>query len=107
MRTKLQGDLQRPIVDVVEKSNSSSKKDVLWAYTAALINTAAWPVDIKAKGKSIYELHHLLDNFKYVDPHPNGNCTCSNYNQVVKRAIKSSRENFQGLCLGKTQIFIP
>ena len=106
LRTKLQADLQRPIVDVIEDSTSESKEKVLWAYTAALIRTVAWPVEIKAKGKSMNELHDLLDDFEYHDPHSagDGDCECSDYNELVKKAVRTSREHFQGLCLGKTHI---
>lgn len=110
LKTKLHADLERPMLDLVKKAMCSSRKDVLWAYTSSLAATEAWPVEIKAKSKSINELHNLLENFDYNDPHPaNARCTTCNdcgadFEALIQGAIRNSRKQFDGLCLGKPSI---
>ena len=98
------------MLHLVEKVRCKSGKDVLWAYTASLAATQAWPVEIKAKAKSINELHSLLDDFDFEDPHPTG-ALCTNFSDcgmdleyTVQNAIATSRKHFDGLCLGKLSV---
>jgi hypothetical protein len=106
LRSRLLTALERPFLEVVDNLTCKSKKDVLWAYSEALVGTGAWPVEVKSKFKSVSELHTALAKFKYEDPHPcEAQCSCmdgysTRFNNVVGDAIVSSRKQFNGLCLG-------
>lgn len=110
LKRKLHADLERPMLDLVEEAECSSRKDILWAYTSSLAKTDAWPVEIKAKATSINELHSLLENFDYNNPHPaNASCTAFSgcgvdFEALIQGAIRDSRKHFDGLCLGKLSI---
>jgi hypothetical protein len=106
LRTKLHADLERPMLNLVEKAACNSKEKVLWTYTKALVATDAWPLEIKSKSKSVSDLHTALDDFEYEDPHQReARCTsiyaCGvDFDHVVRSAVSSSRGHFDGLCLG-------
>jgi hypothetical protein len=107
MKTKLHADLERPMLNLIERATCESKEKVLWAYTQALVNTNAWPVEIKSRSKSISELHAALDRFKSKNAHPSdAPCKTSNgcsldFDDVVKKSVRESRDYFDGLCLGE------
>jgi hypothetical protein len=86
---------------------------VLWSYLAALDKTEAWPLESDRNKMSVRELMILLSEFeydKYDDPHPDDDpCTdrlnCGiNFDGVVTGAIKATRKQFDGLCLGKITV---
>jgi hypothetical protein len=107
LRSKLHENLYSPIQNLTRRVSWKYKKDVLWAYHAALDKTETWPIEIEGNNKCINELIGLLRrDFKYVDPHPKGvTCTdrgfCSgDFDSIVQNAVNHTRDQFNGLCLG-------
>jgi hypothetical protein len=109
-RGRLRSVLHRELYDCVDRllgrATCSLKKDVLWAYFFALNQTRSWPLERWAKKYSIQQLLENLEEFEYVDPHPNGICSdraCGqDFTLVVRKAIDHTGSHFDGLCLGKT-----
>lgn len=85
-------------------SNCSCRKDGLFAYELALLQTGVWPLETMFSGKpalqkSLHEVLEGFESFSYDAP----NTTCSvcfrNYDTLVAVAVRDVQVNFGGLCL--------
>lgn len=96
------------MLDDDQKNTCQYKERVLWAYQKGLADTGAWPTEHVSAKHSIDTLFSKLRRFEYTDPHPGGTTSCfhcpGNFINNVNNAIATTKDYFDGLCLGKHTI---
>lgn len=120
LKTILHRELYNPIEALLE-SNCECKANTLFAYEKALYNTRAWPLEKAFLRESVNGLLRRLESFAWTTAAGDlardvsatkstvsvTNCTScqQDFARVVREAVKTTREYFDGLCLGNACAF--
>lgn len=101
-RFSLRGKLEETSkIEVFTQSTCECRKDGLWEYVIALLDTDVWPFHKALKydgGRSIEDVIKALDTFRYISPNQACRSCSRDFTSQLRTDVHKIRHDFHGIC---------